>query len=202
MTTSVTGSFDFGPDWVVAEMPPGYQNRVTEIQRLTNDLKEMGRFGRLLCEVGTGLAEAVRDVFTSLKFKAEVMPDSTGTRVAVRLDGPGRLLLPVSASEQPIQKKSPDVAHVFQMLHEVAEEHDRVILVTNCEPGRRPSDRSEAVSSEALTFLNGMGAGHVSSATLFALWKLSLQEPDRARDQIARLHAHGRGSFQIPSSAR
>ena len=192
---------EFGSDWVVAEMPPGYQNRVAEIQRLTVDLQEMGRFVRLLCEVGPGLAEAVRDLFTALKFQTELMSDPVGTRVVVTLDGPGRLLLHVSGDEQTVQKKSPDIAHVFQLLHEQADERDRVVLVTNSEPKKRPADRGEAVAPEALAFISRMGVGHVAASTLFALWKLSLQEPDRAREQVVRLHGHSGATFQMSSHA-
>ena len=38
--------------------------------------------------------------------------------------------------------------------------------------------------------------------TLFALWKLSLDEPDRAREQVVRLHAHEGGAFELPAYAR
>ena len=44
-------------------MPPGFQNRVAEIQRLMSDLHEMGQFGSLLYQVGPELGEAVRRVF-------------------------------------------------------------------------------------------------------------------------------------------
>ena len=192
---------ELGSDWVVAEMPPGYQTRVAEIRRLTADLQEMSRFGRLLCEVGARLGEAVRDVFASLKFEAELIPGPVCTGVAVKLDGRSRLLLHVSWNEQIVEKKSPEIAHVFQMLHELAGEHDRVVLVTNSEPATRPAGRAEALAADALAFLSRMGASHVAAPTLFALWKLSLQEPDRAREQVQRLHAHTGGTFQLPSSA-
>lgn len=194
-------TLDLAPDWVVAEMPPGYQNRVAEIQRLTADLQAMGRFGRLLSEVGAPLGEVVRDLFAALRFEAEVLPGAVCTGVAVRLDGRGRLLLHVSGDSQVVQKKSPEVAHVFQMLHELANDHDHVVFVTNSEADKRPAARGEALAPDALTFLSRMGASHVTGPTLFTLWKLSLQEPDRAREQVLRLLAHEGGTFQLPLSA-
>ena len=62
-----------GPEWVVAEMPAGYQNRVAEIQRLMSDLQEMGQFGSLLYQVGPELGESVRWVFAAMKFKADTL---------------------------------------------------------------------------------------------------------------------------------
>jgi hypothetical protein len=196
MEAPVQPTMAFGPDWVVAEMPPGYRNRVAEIQRLTADLQDMSRFGRLLCEVGAPLCEALRDLFTSLKFEAELIPGG----VAVKLDGRSRLLFHVSGDEQVVQKKSPEIAQVFQILHELADEHDRVVFVTNSEPARRPAERGAALAPDALAFLSRMGAGHVTAPTLFTLWKLSLQEPDRAREQVQRLHDHDGGTFQLPPS--
>ena len=62
------------PDWVAAEMPPGYHTRLGEIERLSADLRAMDPFGRLLWAAGRPLAEAVRDAFLALKFEAEFAP--------------------------------------------------------------------------------------------------------------------------------
>src|SRR5436309_5696145 len=126
-----------GPEWVRAEMPPGYQNRLEEIERLSADLETMGRFGRLLWQTGPPLSEAVLDVFKALKFEGGSLPGQFSSAVAVKVDGQRRLLLHVSATEQIVEKKSPELAHVFQLLHEIADDGDRVVLVTNSEPGTR-----------------------------------------------------------------
>jgi len=193
-----------GPEWVVAEMPPGYQNRVAEVQRLMSDLHEMGQFGSLLYQVGPELGDAVRRVFTAMKFEAEMMTGPVSSGVAVRLDAHRRLLLIPSAATDAIQKKGPELAQVFQMLHEVAEEKvDRVVLITNADPGTRPADRAAAITPEALAFLVRMGASHVQASTLFALWKLSLNDADRVRAQVERLHGQAAGTFELsPSQAR
>src|SRR5215208_5282861 len=101
-----------GPEWVVAEMPAGYQTRLSEIQRLTADLQEMGRFARLLWEVGSALGEAARDALTALRFDAHVQ-DTSLSGVVVRLDGKRRILLIPSATTEAIQKKGPELTQVF-----------------------------------------------------------------------------------------
>ena len=185
-------------------MPPGYQNRVAEVQRLMSDLHEMGQFGSLLYQVGPELGDAVRRVFTAMKFEAEMMTGPVSSGVAVRLDAHRRLLLIPSAATDAIQKKGPELAQVFQMLHEVAEEKvDRVVLITNADPGTRPADRAAAITPEALAFLVRMGASHVQASTLFALWKLSLNDADRVRAQVERLHGQAPGTFELsPSQTR
>jgi hypothetical protein len=188
-----------GPEWVAAEMPPGYQNRVEEIRRLVADLESMGQFGRLLWEVGTRLAAPTCEVFRSLKYDSQVRDDAGATAVVVKLDARRRLFLHVADAVDPLQKRSPELAHVFRLLHEVAGDDDRVALVTNSEGMKRPADRAEALAPDAAAFVSRMGVSHVSAATLFALWKLSLQEPDRARGQVDRLYSHEGGPWSLPT---
>ena len=102
-----------GPKWVVGEMPAGYQNRLSEIQRLIADLHEMGRFARLLYEVGPTLAEAVRDAFAALKFETELLQGSSATGVLAALDRKRGLLLVASGATSRIEKRSPDVEAVY-----------------------------------------------------------------------------------------
>jgi len=166
---------EIGPDWVVAEMPPGYQTRVREIQMLVADLEAMGRFGRLLTETGARLGEAVRDVLASLRFETALMADATSTAVVVGLEGGRRLLIHVAGDGQVVQKKSPEISRVFQVLQDVAEENDHVVFVTNAEPERKPADRGRSVTAEAEGFLSRLGVSQVSALTLFSIWKLSLQ---------------------------
>jgi len=187
-------------DWLVTEMPPGYQNRVAEIRRLSDDLKAMDRFGRLLCEVGPQLTEAVRDTFVALKYDTESRPGSPDSEVMVKLDSKRRLLIHVSAAESTIQKKGEELAHVFQMLHESTDDADRAVLVANSDPATRPADRAEGISPDALSFLKRMGANFLAAPTLFKLWMLSLQDQERARKHIERLYAQDGGIFLLPPS--
>jgi hypothetical protein len=177
-------------------MPPGYQNRVAEIQRLMSDLQEMGQFGSLLYQVGPELGEVVRRLFAAMRFDTEVIAGPVSSAVVVRVDGKHRLLLISSAATETIQKKDPELAHVFQMLHEVAEETDRVVLITNTDPERRPADRANAMTPEALAFLERMGAIHLEASTLFLLWKLLLTDPASAHARVDRLYEHAAGTFE------
>jgi hypothetical protein len=200
MAAPAPPALDLGPDWVVAEMPPGYQNRVAEIQRLAADLESMSRFGRLLTETGARLGEAVRDVFASLQYDAALTADGNLTTLVVPLDR-GRIHLHIAGDGRLIQKKSPEVSRIFQLL-QAADDRDHVVIVTNVEPDRQPADRGQALSAEAAGLVTRMGASHLAATTLFALWKLSLEEPERAREQVVRLHAHEGGVFELPSYAR
>jgi hypothetical protein len=181
-------------------MPAGYQTRLSEIQRLTEDLQAMGRFARLLWAVGPQLGEAARDAFTALKFDTTPVEDGALSSIAVRLDARRRLLLIPSGTTEAIQKKGPELTQVFQTLQEVPEESDRVVLLTNVSPDTRPADRPAAMTADALAFLVRMGASHLAGATLFTLWKLSLQDVERARAHVERLHAHEGGTFELPAS--
>jgi hypothetical protein len=102
----------------------------------------------------------------------------------------------VSSQPDPIEKRSPDIAHLFQVLHERAEETDRVVLVTNADPTVPPVSRRAPVNADALAFISRIGATHVGAPALFEIWKLSLQEPARAREQVVRLYAQEVGSFE------
>ena len=187
------------PDWLVAEMPQGYQTRVAEIQRLSSEIEAMDRIGRLLWEIGQPLADAVRDVFTALRLETEPTGRAATHDLTVKLDANRRLLLSVSHSEGTIQKKSPELARVFQTLHEFAGDNDRVVLVANGDRAKRPADRSEAITADALTFLRRMGANVLTAPALFKLWLLALQDQERARTYLERLHAQDGGTFQFPS---
>jgi hypothetical protein len=182
-------------------MPPGYQNRLTEIQRLIADLDEMGRFGRLLCEVGPRLGEAAKDAFGALKFETQLVEDASFPIVVVRIDPKRRLLVVPSPATEPIQKKSPELGFVFQMLQDVDDQSEHVVLLTNVDPETPPANRPAALTADALALLARMGASHLPGATLFTLWKLSLQGSDRARAQVERLHEHEGGTFELSASA-
>jgi hypothetical protein len=201
MGAPASPTLDLGPDWVAGEMPPGYHNRLVEIQQMLAELQGMGRFGRLLYENGAALGESVCDLFSHLRFETELRPGTDCAGVVVKLDTWSRLLLHVSPEQHAIPKKSPEIGHVFQVLHEFADDHDRVVFVTNTESATRPTERAAALAPDALAFLARMGVVHVTAPTLFALWKLSLQDQERAREQVKRLHAHDGGTFQIAASA-
>jgi hypothetical protein len=190
-------AIELGPDWLAAELPPGYNTRLLEIQRLSEELRAMGQFGRLLWTVGDELNQAVREAFVALKFDVVSTLGAPPSSTVVNLDGHRRLLLHVSASGESIEKKGPDLAHVFQMLHEVAGDNDRIVLVANCDPTTRPADRRDPIEPDALKLLRRLGANVLLAPTLFALWTLSLQDRDRARAWVERLHAQDGGAFEL-----
>ena len=197
MTTEVLAAHR--PDWLAAEMPPGYRNRLEEIQRLSREIEEFDRFGRLLCTVGPELGDAVRETLVALNCDVTPASGSNGSAIVVKLDGMKRLLLLVSASKDTIRRRSDDLAHVFQMLHQIAGNGDRVVLVANNSPSIRPSDRGDGVDAEAVGMLKRLGANYVSAPTLFALWSTSLQSRDRARAVLDSLHAQDGGVFVLPA---
>ncbi|SRR6266542_2822157 len=185
------------PDWVPAEMPPGYHTRLLEIERLSADLRAMDPFGRLLWAAGPALTEAVCDAFLALKFEAAPMPEPAASGVTVKLNA-GRLLLHVAPGAGIIRKKSPELAQVFQMMQEFADDDDRVVLVANSDPATHPADRAEGIEPDAVGFLRRMGANFLASTTVFRLWMLFLQDQVRARDYVERLHAQDGGIFFPP----
>jgi hypothetical protein len=185
------------PDWLAAEMPPGYRNRLHEIQRMSDELRAMERFGGLLWQIGLPLAEAVLDAFDALGFDCRVTPGAD-TSVIVKLDPYRRLLIDVSATSGTVRKKSPEVSRVFQTLHETAEDGDRVVLVTNGDREIRPADRPEPASPDALGLLHRLGVNILTGPTLFGIWMLGLDDRDRARLYAERLHELDGGVFELP----
>jgi hypothetical protein len=190
-------ALEFGPDWLAAEMPPGYSTRLLEIQRLSEELRGMGRFGRLLWTAGDELADAVAETFTALKYEVVPTPGMAPSLVTVRIDAHRRLLVHVSSSEGPIERKGPELAHAFQILHEVADDNDRIVVVANCDPTTRPADRRDLIDADGMKLLRRLGANLLPAPTLFAVWTLSLQDRDRARAAIEHLHRQDGGTFEL-----
>ena len=181
------------PDWLVAEMPAGYQTRFAEIQRLSAEMHAMDQVARLLWEIGPPLYEAVRDALASLKLEVEPMP-ATGQTLAVKLDSKRRLLVHVSSAESTIEKKDPELASTFRIVHEAAGSDDRVVLVTNTERLSPPKGRQTPVSTEAGELLKRLGVNILPAPTIFGLWTLAQQDAQRAKTYLDRLHAQDGGA--------
>jgi len=98
-------------------------------------------------------------------------------------------------SDGPVKKKDPELARVFQMLHESDTDVTRVVLVANTDPGRPPADRGDSAGPEALAFLSRMGVNVVTTSMVFKLWMLSLQDRERARVFVERLYEQDGGTF-------
>jgi hypothetical protein len=179
-------------------MPPGYQTRFAEIQRLSAELQGMDRMGKLMWETGPGLKESVREAFTALKYDVET-PSELHTDMIVRLDGKRRLLVLVGASAATLERRSPELAQAFQILHETAGADDRVVFVSNAHGERPPSDRPDAIAPDALALLTRMGVNLVTSPVLFTVWSSSVQDMGRARAAIDKLHAQDGGVYKGPN---
>src|SRR5512144_399524 len=92
MTVRTDPAVAGAPEWMVAEMPPGYQTRLLEIERLSADLQAMDHIGCVLWETGEALRDAVGTLFAALKCEVDPTPSNTGA-IPVSLGGSRRLLL-------------------------------------------------------------------------------------------------------------
>ena len=197
MTGQTQAALTEAPEWLSAEMPPGYQTRLWEIERLSADLDAMDRIGRVLWETGEPLRDAVDALFGALKCEVDATPGSTGPLV-VKLGESRRLLLVVSGSASPIQKTDEELAHAFRAV-QFASANDRVVFVANNDPATPPADRPDPVLPDALDVLQRMGVDVVTTATLFRLWRLWHEDQQKAQKALDRLHAQDGGPFVIPS---
>jgi hypothetical protein len=182
---------------MIAEMPPGYQTRLEEIERLSADLHAMDRIGRVLWATGEPLRDAVDAVFGALKCEVAPAPGPAGP-IAVTFGDARRLLLFVSSATGLVQKTDEELAQLFRVVQSASAE-DRVVLVANNDPATPPADRPAAVLPEALAVLQRMGVNAITTAALFSLWRLSYEDPPRVRKVLERLHAQDGGPFVMPS---
>jgi hypothetical protein len=197
MTGRTRQAFPQTPDWMAAEMPPGYQTRLLELQRLSTDLDAMDRIGRVLWETGEPLRDAVTAVFEALRCEVEVAPD-TAWPIRVKLGESRRLLLLVSGAAGPIEKTNQELVSAFQAV-QFAAQNDRVVFVVNNDPMTPPPERPDPFLPDALGVLQRMGVDVVTTATLFKLWRLWLEDQQKARKVLDRLHAQDGGPLVIPS---
>jgi hypothetical protein len=187
------------PEWVVAELPPGYQTRYAEIQRLSAEIQSMDRIGRLLWQTGEALREAVVETFGALKLEVDAAEGSEP--LVAKLDSKRRFLIHVSNSDGQIQKRSPELADVFRVLHESAGDGDRVVLIANADGASQPKQRGEPMAADALALLSRLGGNLVTGPAFFALWTLSMKDASRARAALDQLHAQDGGVFVPPHVA-
>jgi hypothetical protein len=196
MTGRTQGGGTNAPEWLNAEMPPGYQTRLWEIERLSADLDAMDRVGRVLWETGEPLRDAVGALFGALKCEVDATPGSSGP-IVVKLGESRRLLLVVSGSVSPIKKTDQELAQAFRAV-QVASADDRVVFVANNDPATPPAGRPDPVLPDALGVLQRMGVAVVTTATLFRLWRLWYEDQPKARRILERLLAEEGGLFTIP----
>jgi len=195
MATVAAPDVGLVPDWVIAEMPPGYQTRRLEIERLAAELHDMDAIARVLWENGAALEAAATAIFASLR--CEVDPASgAGAPLSVHVDARHRLLVHVARDGGPIEKTSDDLTRAFQFV-QYAGDRDRVVLVPGNEADAAPVRRAPAVQPDALKVLQRMGVNVLEPPALFRLWRLSFEDAPRARTLLERLHTQDGGPFPV-----
>ncbi len=184
------------PEWMSAEMPPGYQTRLWEMERLAADLDAMDRIGRVLWETGEPLLDAVVALFGALKCEVDATSGPTGP-IVVKLDESHRLLLVASDAASPIQKTDEGLARAFRAV-QFASANDRVVLLASNDPATPPADRPDPALPDALGVLQRMGVAVMPTAALFRLWRLWYEDQPKAQKHLERLHAQDGGLFVAP----
>lgn len=169
-------------------MPPGYQTRFAEIQRLSAEMNAMDRMARLLWDTGPSLREATSEAFAALKYEMDSL-QADPPALIVKLDARRRLLVHVAGDNGVIEKKSPELAHAFRLVHELGGDDDRTLLVTGGDPATPPKSRGPAVTPEALKLLSRVGVNVMPASMLFAVWSLGQQDPKLARAYMDKVHA-------------
>ncbi len=122
----------------------------------------------------------------------------TAGTLVVKLGPSRRLLLVISSATGQIQKTGEELTRAFQAL-QFASPGDRVVLVGSNDPATPPADRPAPVVHEALDILERVGVNVTTTATVFRLWRLSLEDKPRARKVLDQLHAQDGGAFEIPA---
>ena len=153
--------------------------------------------GTVLWETGEVLRDAVGTLFAALKCEVDPTPGDTGA-IAVGLGGPRRLLIIVSGAGGPIQRTDEELTRSFLAV-QFGGANDRVVLVVNNHPTRPPADRPDPILPDALAVLQRMGVNLLTTASLFRLWRLSLEDQQKARKVLECLHAQDGGQFLLPA---
>jgi len=186
------------PKWVMAELPPKYQELAAQIAALMEQTREYEALAGALWQTGPPLTHAVASVFHSLKCETEMMNNGANYDLRAQLEGGQRFLVHVVGAPEPIDRKSPEIARILRTLQEDAEEqHDRVLLALNISYDLPPASRKqELATQEALRLIQGLGANLVPTSTLFGLWKYSLHDAGGAKKSLLRLHELKGGIFR------
>jgi len=178
---------DEAPDWMPAEMPPGYRTRLLEIERLSADLQAMDAIGRVLWATGEPLTDAVARLFAELKCGVEAS-QGAGGRICVTLGPSQRLLVLVSQSPGPVHRAHEEITRAFQAV-QFADASDRVVFLAQGDTSTPPMDRSDPVLPDARDLLEKMDVEVVSTTSVFKLWRLWLEDQQKARRALESLHA-------------
>ena len=157
------------PDWVIAEMPPGYQNRVVEIQRLSEEIRSMDRFGALAlagCETSGAEACTMR-CRTWVRSRAD-----TGFNGRIRNGQAGCAPSPVAPFAPRPTTSFRRRALSSRTSSSCCTRWLRTSIAWSSLPTAtrraRPEDRPESIEPEALNLLRRLGANVLPGPTLFS----------------------------------
>jgi hypothetical protein len=183
------------PPWLKAELPPQYAELANKIAAIQAEARKYEDIAGVVWQTDKPLVTAVRNLFTAMRFEAEVK-EGASYDVSVQVETGRRLLIVVAASKESIQRKSPQIGQILRVLQEDAGPHDRVVLAANAFCETPVPSRQDPVAPDGLRLIQGMGANFVATPTLLGLWKYSLTDLESAKKSILRLHAQDGGIFR------
>lgn len=189
---------DAQPEWVAAELPEQYADIARQMAALKEQARAYEGVAGVLWQRGSALTSSVRDLFVALGFfETELAEYGAHCDLRVHLGNERRLLIEVVSEQESLDRRSPHIGRILQVLQEEAGERDRVVLVANVFPEVAPGARRiEPVTGDALRLIQGLGANLVPTSALFGIWKQSLQDPQKGKTSVMNLHAMDGGIFR------
>jgi hypothetical protein len=183
--------------WVLAELPPAYQEIAGKIAALRQQAQKYEEISGVLWQVGKPLALGIRDLFSVLQYEATLTEHPTGYNVRVNLGAERRLVMEVVGSPEAIDRQSPALTELLRILQTEVGDHDRLVLAINswCELPLE-ARKKDLISAEALKLATRVRANVVPTSTLFGIWKHFLTDPDAARQTIMKLYTQDGGFFR------
>lgn len=157
----------------------------------------------LLWGTGDPLAKVVRDVFREAGLAADLTTPGATYDITVTLPEGRRLLIEVTGIDGQINKGSKKIGQVFDTAQSVAQDGDRVVIAVNAYRDKPVGDRKglKILTPEAGRLLAKLDAVVVTTSALFDVWKLTLDEPPRALEELVRIHGAPAGLMQIPAQS-
>jgi|GEM_PF-1587325 len=185
------------PDWVTSAMPPRFIEVHDTIRRLQEEAASLALIAGLLWETGENLERAVCGVFSSLGYDPRLTRKGRTYDITVTLDENRRLLIEVTGIEGAIKKNSNKINQALQTVQQEQGEADRVVIAANAHRLIPLAERTsvEIVTEDALALIAGMKVNLVTTATLFQIWRISLDDPGQAKTIVDKLHSQAGGLF-------
>jgi hypothetical protein len=189
---------DEQPEWVAAELPDQYADIARQMAALKEQARAYEGVAGVLWQRGSALTSSVRDLFVALGFfETELAEYGAHCDLRVHLGNDRRLLVEVVSEQESLDRRSPHISRILQVLQEEAGERDRVVIVANIFPDVAPAARRmEPVTADALRLIQGLGANLVPTSALFGIWKQSLKDPQQGKSSVMNLYAMDGGIFR------